>query len=78
MNGNSEEARTSNNYLTLMKSRVFDIQMEPIHKNEDLSLENFKSRILGSIKEYECLSLFFKITMIKLKTSSETVVLMEP
>jgi site-specific recombinase XerD len=48
MKGNSEEARTINNYLDLMKSKVFDIQMELIHKNEELSLENFKSRILGT------------------------------
>jgi site-specific recombinase XerD len=48
MKGNSEEARTLNNYLDLMKSKVFDVQMELIHKNEELSLENFKSRILGT------------------------------
>lgn len=48
MKGNSEEARTINNYLDLMKSKVFDIQMELIHKNEALTLENFKSRILGT------------------------------
>lgn len=47
MKGSSEEARTINNYLDLMKSKVFNIQMELIHKNEELSLENFKSRILG-------------------------------
>jgi site-specific recombinase XerD len=48
MKGSSEEARTLNNYLDLMKSKVFDIQMELIHKNEELSLENFKTRILGT------------------------------
>ena len=48
MKGSSEEARTINNYLDLMKSKVFDIQMKLIHKNEELSLENFKSRILGT------------------------------
>ncbi|MBC5838861.1 site-specific integrase [Flavobacterium muglaense] len=48
MKGSSEEARTLNNYLDLMKSKVFDIQMQLIHKNEELSLENFKSRILGT------------------------------
>jgi site-specific recombinase XerD len=48
MKGSSEEARTINSYLDLMKSKVFDIQMELIHKNEELSLENFKSRILGT------------------------------
>jgi integrase len=48
MKGSSEEARTLNSYLDLMKSKVFDVQMELIHKNEELSLENFKSRILGN------------------------------
>ena len=47
MKGNSEEARTINGYLDLMRSKIFDIQMELIHKNEELSIENFKSRILG-------------------------------
>jgi site-specific recombinase XerD len=46
--GSSEEARTINNYLDLIKSKVFDIEMELIHKNEDLSLDNFKSRLLGT------------------------------
>ena len=48
MKGSSDKARTLNNYLDLMKSKVFDIQMELIHKNEELSLENFKSRMLGT------------------------------
>ena len=48
MKGSSEEARTLNNYLDLMKSKVFDIQMDLIHKNQELSLKNFKSRILGT------------------------------
>jgi site-specific recombinase XerD len=48
MKGNSEEARTINNYLDLMKSKVFDIQMELLHKNEDLTIENFKSRLTGA------------------------------
>jgi len=47
MKGNSEEARTINNYLDLMKSKVFDIQMELLHKNEDLIIENFKSKLTG-------------------------------
>lgn len=48
MKGNSEEARTINNYLDLMKSKVFDIQMELLHKNEDLTIENFKSKLTGT------------------------------
>lgn len=48
MKGNSEEARLINNYLDLMKSKVFDIQMQLIHKNEELSLENFRSKLTGT------------------------------
>jgi site-specific recombinase XerD len=48
MKGNSEEARTINNYLDLIKSKVFDIQMELLHKNEDLTIENFKSKLTGT------------------------------
>lgn len=48
MKGNSEEARTINNYLDLMKSKVLDIQMELLHKNEDLTIENFKSKLTGT------------------------------
>jgi site-specific recombinase XerD len=48
MKGNSDEARSLNNYLVLIKSKVFDIQMELLHKNEELSIENFKSRLTGT------------------------------
>ena len=48
MKGNSEEARTINNYLDLIKSKVFDIQMVLLHKNEDLTIENFKSKLTGA------------------------------
>jgi site-specific recombinase XerD len=48
MRGSSEEARSLNNYLGLIKSKVFDIQMELLHKNEELILENFKSRLTGT------------------------------
>ncbi|MCK6608086.1 MAG: site-specific integrase [Flavobacterium sp.] len=48
MKGNSDEARSLNNYLDLIKSKVFDIQMELLHKNEELSIENFKSRLTGT------------------------------
>jgi len=48
MKGTTEEARSINSYLDLIKSKVFDIQMELIHKNEDLSIENFKDRLFCS------------------------------
>lgn len=47
MKGNSEEARSINNYLDLMKSKVFNIQMELIHKNQELNIENFKNELFG-------------------------------
>jgi site-specific recombinase XerD len=47
MKGNSEDARSLNEYLDLMKSKIFDIQMELIHRNELLTIEVFKNRLLG-------------------------------
>ena len=48
MKGTSEEARSINSYLDLMKSKVLDAQMELLHRNEALSIENFKNKLLGS------------------------------
>ena len=48
MKGTSEEARSINSYLDLMKSKVLDAQMELLHRNETLSIENFKSKLLGT------------------------------
>ena len=48
LKGNSEEARSLNNYLDLLKSKVFDIQMELLHRSEELSIENFKSKLTGT------------------------------
>ncbi|MFY0481185.1 site-specific integrase [Flavobacterium sp. PLA-1-15] len=48
MKGTTEEARSINSYLDLMKSKVLDAQMELLHRNETLSIENFKSKLLGT------------------------------
>lgn len=48
MKGTTEEARSINSYLDLMKSKVLDAQMELLHRNEILSIENFKSKLLGT------------------------------
>ena len=45
--GNTESARSLNEYLDLLKSKIFDIQMELIHRNELLTIEVFKNRLLG-------------------------------
>ncbi|WP_291151838.1 site-specific integrase [Flavobacterium sp. UBA7680] len=47
MKGTTEEARSINSYLDLMKSKVLDIQMELIHKKQELNIENFKSKLFG-------------------------------
>ncbi|MBN8642944.1 MAG: site-specific integrase [Flavobacteriales bacterium] len=48
MKGTTEEARSINSYLDLMKSKVLDAQMELLHRNEALSIENFKNKLLGT------------------------------
>ncbi|MFM9987598.1 site-specific integrase [Flavobacterium sp.] len=48
MKGTTEEARSINSYLDLMKSKVLDAQMELLHRNEALSIENFKDKLLGN------------------------------
>jgi site-specific recombinase XerD len=48
MKGNSEGARSLNEYLDLMKSKIFDIQMELIHRNELQTMEIFKNKLFGS------------------------------
>jgi site-specific recombinase XerD len=48
MKGTTDEARSINSYLDLMKSKVLDAQMELLHRNEPLSIENFKNKLLGN------------------------------
>ena len=48
MKGTTDEARSINSYLDLMKSKVLDAQMELLHRNETLSIENFKNKLLGT------------------------------
>jgi site-specific recombinase XerD len=48
MKGTTGEARSINSYLDLMKSKVLEAQMELLHRNETLSIENFKNKLLGT------------------------------
>ncbi|WP_140487135.1 site-specific integrase [Flavobacterium sp. GSA192] len=45
--GNSEEARSINNHLDLLKSQIRDAEMELIHKKIALTTETIKSKLLG-------------------------------
>ena len=47
MKGTTEEARLINSYLDLLKSKMLDVQMNLIHKNRELSIENFKEMLFG-------------------------------
>jgi site-specific recombinase XerD len=60
MKGSTEEARSINSYLDLLKSKVLDIQMELIHKNQELSIENFKELLFGSEEKQRMLVPIFK------------------
>ena len=46
MKGTTEEARSINSYLDLMKTKVFNAQMDLMHQNENLTIENFKVKLL--------------------------------
>ncbi len=47
MKGTSEEARSINNHLDLLKVQIIDAQMELIHKKIPITSETLKSKILG-------------------------------
>jgi site-specific recombinase XerD len=47
MKGTSEEARSINNHLDILKSQIRDAEMELIHKKIAISTETIKSKLLG-------------------------------
>ncbi|WP_278035463.1 site-specific integrase [Flavobacterium nitratireducens] len=47
MKGNSEEARSINSHLDMLKIQIIDIQMELVHKKIPVTAETLKSKILG-------------------------------
>lgn len=47
MKGTSEEARSINNHLDLLKSQIRDAEMELIHKKIIVTTETIKSKLLG-------------------------------
>ena len=47
MKGTSEEARSINNHLDLLKSQIRDVEMELIHKKIAVTNETIKSKLLG-------------------------------
>jgi hypothetical protein len=47
MKGNSEEARSINRHLDLLKIKIIDAQMELLHKNLPITVSSLKSKIFG-------------------------------
>lgn len=47
MKGNSEEARSINSHLDMLKIQIIDMQMELVHKKIPVTTETLKSKILG-------------------------------
>lgn len=47
MKGTSEEARSINNHLDLLKNQIRDAEMEIIHKKTPVTTETIKSKLLG-------------------------------
>ncbi|MEY3499186.1 MAG: hypothetical protein RL308_855 [Bacteroidota bacterium] len=47
MKGNSEEARSINSHLDMLRIQIIDMQMELVHKKIPVTAETLKSKILG-------------------------------
>ena len=47
MKGNSEEARSINSHLDMLRIQIIDMQMELVHKKIPVTSETLKSKILG-------------------------------
>jgi site-specific recombinase XerD len=47
MKGNSEEARSINNHLNMLRIQIIDMQMELVHKKIPVTAETLKNKILG-------------------------------
>lgn len=47
MKGNSEEARSINSHLDMLRIQIIDMQMELVHKKIPVTTETLKSKILG-------------------------------
>lgn len=67
MKGQTEEARSINSYLDMMRSKVLSAEMDLLHKEEELSIENFQSILLGEDKNRRMLIPIFQDHNSKMK-----------
>ena len=47
MKGNSEEAKSLNTYLDILKGKIYDYQKELIHDEQIVNVENMRNKLLG-------------------------------
>jgi Phage integrase SAM-like domain len=47
MRGNTDEARSINSYLDILKGKVYDAQKELIHNNTPVNLDTIKNKVIG-------------------------------
>ncbi len=60
MKGNTEEARSINRHLDMLKIKIIDAQMELIYKNTPVTTETLKNKILGTEERQRMLIPIFK------------------
>lgn len=60
MRGNNEEARTINSYLDMMRSKVLNAELQLLHKNEELTIENFQNLLFEDDKNVKMLIPIFE------------------
>lgn len=60
MKGNSEEARSINRHLDLLKIKIIDAQMELLHKNLPITIGSLKCKIFGIDENKRMLIPIFK------------------
>ena len=60
MKGHTEEARSINSYLDMMRSKVLSAEMDLLHKEETISLEKVHSILRGVNKNERSLIEVFK------------------
>ena len=60
MKGQSEEARSINGYLDMMRSKVLGAELQLMHKQEELTIENFQSILLDKEKNVRMLISIFQ------------------
>ena len=57
----SEETRTLNSYLELMKSKVYETEREMVTKNIEITAQSFKNRYLGIEEKQRTLISIFQL-----------------